>query len=203
MRPCERQRRLIRSYAAEHGLSLPDELLYRDNGLSAWTPGNRRDRDWDRMLADGKAGRFGGLLVWKLDRFARNIRDGEDLIDLGVLIDGPDTGRLDLRTSHGKSVFRKQIEAATHSSNETSDKVRAAFADMVASGYRVGGSGPPVRLRDPQPRPTLDDGYDDDDERRRRGRAHRPGRRGARGRGRDHPRAGRAAAPGGHGAGDG
>ena len=93
------------------------------------------------MLADGKAGRFGGLLVWKLDRFARNVRDGEDLIDLGVLVDGPDTGRIDLRTSHGKSVFRKQIEAATHSSNETSDKVRAAFADMLASGYRVGGSG--------------------------------------------------------------
>jgi site-specific DNA recombinase len=79
--------------------------------------------------------------VWKLDRFARNIRDGEDLIDLGVLIDGPDTGRIDLRTAHGKSVFRKQIEAATHASNETSEKVRAAFADMLADGYRVGGSG--------------------------------------------------------------
>ncbi|HET6189486.1 MAG TPA: recombinase family protein [Trebonia sp.] len=137
----ERQRRLNRAYAAERGLTLPDELLYRDNGLSAWKPDGRRDRDWDRMLIDGKAGRFGGLLVWKLDRFARNIRDGEDLIDLGVLVDGPDTGRLDLRTAHGKSVFRKQIEAATHSSNETSEKVRAAFADMLASGYRVGGSG--------------------------------------------------------------
>ena len=136
----ERQRRLIKAYAAEHDLSLPDELLYRDNGLSAWKPGNRRDRDWDRMLADGKAGRFGGLLVWKLDRFARNIRDGEDLIDLGVLIDGPETGRIDLRTAHGKSTFRKQIEAATHASNETSEKVRAAFADMLADGYRVGGS---------------------------------------------------------------
>ena len=93
------------------------------------------------MLADGKAGRFGGLLVWKLDRFARNIRDGEDLIDLGVLLDGPDSGRIDLRTAHGKSVVRKQFEAATHLSNETSEKVRAAFADMLASGYRVGGSG--------------------------------------------------------------
>ena len=71
------------------------------------------------MIRPGKAGRFGGLLVWKLDRFARNIRDGEDLLDLGVLIDGPDSGRIDLRTAHGMSTFRKQIEAAPHASNET------------------------------------------------------------------------------------
>jgi site-specific DNA recombinase len=164
----QRQLRLIRDHAAGHGLSLPGELVYRDNGQSAWTPGNRHDLDWDRMLREGKAGRFGGLLVWKLDRFARNIRDGEDLIDLGVLVDGPDTGRIDLRTSHGKSVFRKQIEAATNSSNETSDKVRAAFADMVASGYRVGGSG---RLFGFEilSRVDLDDGYDDDEDEDREG----------------------------------
>ena len=160
----QRQLRLIRAYADEHGLSLPDELVYRDNGQSAWTPGNRRDRDWDRMLADGKAGRFGGLLVWKLDRFARNIRDGEDLIDLGVLADGPDTGRIDLRTSHGKSMFRKQIEAATNSSNETSDKVRAAFADMVASGYRVGGSGRLFGFEILSRATPDDDGYDGEDD---------------------------------------
>ena len=138
----ERQRRLIRAHADEHRLTLPAELMFRDNGRSAWEgKGNRGRDDWDAMLRAGRAGKFGGLLVWKLDRFARNIRDGEDLIDLGVLIDGPDSGRIDLGTAHGKSVFRKQIEAATHASNETSEKVRAAFADMVASGYRVGGSG--------------------------------------------------------------
>jgi site-specific DNA recombinase len=135
----ERQLRLIRAYADEHGLNLPDDLIYRDNGRTAWKQGNRPD--WDRMLADGKAGRFGGLLTWKLDRFARNVRDGEDLLDLGVLLDGPDSGRIDLRRAHGKSVFRKQIEAATHSSNETSEKVKAAFDDMRQNGYRIGGSG--------------------------------------------------------------
>ena len=156
----ERQLRLIRAYAAERGLNLPDELVYRDNGRSAWTQGTRPD--WDRMLADAKAGKFGGLLTWKLDRFARNVRDGEDLVDLGVLLDGPDSGRIDLRTSHGQSVVRKQFEAAMHSSNETSDKVRAAFADMVESGYRVGGSGRlfgfEILSR------VVDDDYDDDED---------------------------------------
>ena len=116
----ERQLRLIRAYADEHGLILPDELVYRDNGRTAWKQGNRPG--WDLMLADGKTGRFGGLLTWKLDRFSRNVRDGEDLLDLGVLLDGPDSGRIDVRTAHGMSVFRKQIESATHYSNETSEE---------------------------------------------------------------------------------
>ena len=174
----ERQLRLIRAYAAEHGLVLPEELIYRDNGRSAWKPGKgNRGPTGTGMLADGKAGRFGGLLVWKLDRFARNVRDGEDLIDLGVLLDGPDSGRIDLRTAHGKSVFRKQIESATHASNETSEKVRAAFADMLASGYRVGGSGRLFGFEVLSLAELDDWGDEDDDE----GRAHRPGRRGARG----------------------
>ena len=192
----ERQRRLIRGHADERGLDLLAELMFRDNGRSAWEGKDNRGRDgWDAMLAAGKAGKFGGLLVWKLDRFARNIRDGEDLIDLGVLVDGPDTGRIDLRTAHGKSVFRKQIESATHASNETSEKVRAAFADMLASGYRVGGSGrlfgfeilslaeldaAAIRRRRRS--------------RRRRARADRTGRRGPRDRSRDRARAGPAAA---------
>jgi DNA invertase Pin-like site-specific DNA recombinase len=146
----ERQLRLIRDYASEHGLDLPDTLVYRDNGRSAWRKPRRNGEPeppaperpgWEAMLADGRAGEFGGLLVWKLDRFARNVRDGEDLLDLAVLLDGPESGRIDLRKAHGRSEFRKQIEAAQHASDETSEKVRATFADMKASGYRIGGGG--------------------------------------------------------------
>jgi site-specific DNA recombinase len=154
----ERQLRLIRAYADQHGLNLPDELVYRDNGRSAW----KGDRPgWDRMLADAKTARFGGLLVWKLDRFARNIRDGEDLVDLAVLLNGPDTGRIDTRTAYGMSTFRKQIEAATHASNETSEKVKTTFADMLADGYRVGGSG---RLFGFEILSRTETGRDDDDD---------------------------------------
>lgn len=135
-----RQVRLIREYAEAHGLNLPEELIYVDPGRSAWKKDGARPA-WDAMLAAGTAGRFGGLLTWKLDRFARNVRDGEDLVDLGLLLDGPASGRIDTRTAHGKSVVRKQFEAATNYSDETSEKVRAAFADMLAGGYRIGGSG--------------------------------------------------------------
>jgi hypothetical protein len=46
-----------------------------------------------------------------------------------------------LRTNAGLSRFNAQIEHARATSHETSEKVRAAFADMLAGGYRIGGSG--------------------------------------------------------------
>ena len=140
----QRQRALIKEHAAGRGLNLPDHLIFCDNGRSGWQrPGGPPPHrpEWERMLQAGKAEMFGGLLVWKVDRFARNVRDGEDLLDLGVLLDGPDSGRIDLRTAAGQSVFRKQVEAGTDSSNLTSERVRRAFADMLGHGYRVGGSG--------------------------------------------------------------
>ena len=164
----QRQVRLIRAHAAGHGLNLPEHLIFCDNGRSGWQkPGGPPPvrPQWDRMIAAGRAGDFGGLLTWKLDRFARNVRDGADLADLRVLLDGPDTGRIDLRTAHGLSTFHQQIEAAQHSSHETSEKVRAAFADMLASGYRVGGSGRLFGFEILSLTELDDgDGYDDDED---------------------------------------
>jgi DNA invertase Pin-like site-specific DNA recombinase len=140
----ERQLALIHAYATEHGLALDEELVFSDNGRSGWQkPGGPPPHrpQWDAMIAAGKAGRFGGLLTWKIDRFTRNPRDGEDLADLGLLLDGPASGRIDLRTAAGLSTFRKQVEAAAYGSHETQEKVRAAQADMLARGYRIGGSG--------------------------------------------------------------
>lgn len=140
----QRQVALIRADAAGHGLNLPEHLIWIENGRSAWQePGGPPPYRpvWDEMIKAGKAGLFGGLRTWKVDRFTRNVLDGEQLGDLRVVLDGPECARMDLRTAHGLSEFRKQVEAAAHGSHETSEKVNAAFADMLAHGYRVGGSG--------------------------------------------------------------
>src|SRR5438045_4115686 len=63
----DRQIRLIRAYADEHGLNLPEHLIFSDNGRSGWQkPGGSPPvrPDWDRMIAAGKAGEFAGLLTW-------------------------------------------------------------------------------------------------------------------------------------------
>jgi DNA invertase Pin-like site-specific DNA recombinase len=140
----ERQMTLIRTYAEQHGLVLDEHLVFTENGRSAWwKPGGPRPVRpvWDAMIAAGRAGRFGGLLTWKLDRFARDHYDGQDLIHLGVLLDGPETGRIDPRTNDGQTRLNTKVEAARAYSHEISEKVGAAFAAMLADGYRVGGSG--------------------------------------------------------------
>lgn len=139
-----RQLALIKAHAARRGLDLPDHLIFVDNGRSGWQkPGGPPPHrpEWDQMIRLGKAGMFGGLLTWKVDRFTRNPRDGEDLADLTLVLDGPECSRMDLRTAAGLSTFRKQVEAAANYSHEISEKVRAAFSDMLAHGYRIGGSG--------------------------------------------------------------
>jgi hypothetical protein len=140
----QRQLALIKAHAAERGLNLPEHLIFCDNGLSGWQkPGGPPPHrpEWDRMLQAGKAGLFGGLLTWKVDRFTRSPRDGEDLADLSLVLDGPECARMDLRTAPGLSEFRREVESAARYSHEISEKVRTAFADMLAHGYRVGGSG--------------------------------------------------------------
>ena len=140
----QRQRMLVKAYAAEHGLSLPDELIFEDNGRSGWQkPGGPPPHrpDWERMIRAGKDGRFGGLLTWKLDRFARNVRDGEDLADLGVLLDGPVPGRIDLRTADGLSHFRQQIEAAP-STPRTRRRKRSAPRSPTCSPAATASAGP-------------------------------------------------------------
>src|SRR6516164_9074202 len=75
-----RQRAPIKAHAAEHGLNLPEHLIFCDPGRSAWQrPGGPPPHrpQWDQMLQAGKAGLFGGLLTWKVDRFTRSPRDGE------------------------------------------------------------------------------------------------------------------------------
>ena len=137
----QRQLRLIREHAAGHGLKLPDELIYRDNGQSAWTPGNRH-----RSRLGPDAGRWQG----------REVRRPAGLEAGPVRPQRPRRGRPDRPRGLGRwaglgpdrpAQLAREVgvpqadRGGPHSSNETWDKVRAAFADMVASGYRVGGSG--------------------------------------------------------------
>ena len=140
----QRQLALIKAHAAERGLNLPEHLIFCDNGRSGWQkPGGPPPHrpEWEMMLQAGKAGLFGGLLTWKVDRFTRSPRDGEDLADLSLVLDGPECARMDLRTAPGLSEFRREVESAARYSHEISEKVRTAFTDMLALGYRVGGSG--------------------------------------------------------------
>jgi len=66
------QLKVVRSYAAQHGYLLPEEYVFRDDGVS----GRRADKRpaFNRMIAAAKQkpAPFCAVLLWKFSRFARN-----------------------------------------------------------------------------------------------------------------------------------
>ncbi|MGX7680876.1 recombinase family protein [Jatrophihabitans sp. DSM 45814] len=138
-----RQQREIRAYAAEHGLPISEAHVFVDNHLSAWKRKGAIRPDWQRLMAVARAGEVQGVLIWKLDRFTRAPRDMEDLIDLAELhsvgIDGPNSGYIDLTTAAGRQQARGAAAQAAAESDNTSERSRAALADLARAGYPLAG----------------------------------------------------------------
>lgn len=137
----ERQEAIIRKWAAEQGIPVSERHVYPDNDLSAWKSDGKRGH-WNLMLAAAARREFPGILTYKLDRFARNGPDGYELIRLGetgLIIDGPNSGRINLRTAQGRKVFRDAISAAEFESDNTSERARDALAERIANGLQLGG----------------------------------------------------------------
>ena len=66
----EGQLHVCEKYAAEHGMQIVAHYIDR-----ATTGTNDNRPEFQRMIADSKSGKFDGVLVYKLDRFARNRYD--------------------------------------------------------------------------------------------------------------------------------
>ncbi|MBO5221788.1 MAG: recombinase family protein [Clostridia bacterium] len=66
------QLKLIRDYCARNDLSLPDELVFYDDGISAKSVKKRKQFNDMIALAKQKNPPFTVILVWKFSRFARN-----------------------------------------------------------------------------------------------------------------------------------
>ena len=65
----EIQLRQVSQLAEREGITVA--RTYRDEAVSGWKTGRREE--FDRMLDDAEAGLFDVLLVYKMDRFARNV----------------------------------------------------------------------------------------------------------------------------------
>lgn len=68
----ESQIKLLRDYAKKHDLILPDEFIFRDDGISG--RGVKKRTAFQEMIAAAKSDQdlFSVILVWKFSRFARN-----------------------------------------------------------------------------------------------------------------------------------
>ena len=104
-------------------LGLPEGEVLVDPGRSAWNPAVKRPA-WDELMDRLGRGVSGGMIVFDLERFTRQPKDGERMIDLaasGLLVLDSES-EYDLRTPNGKKAFRDGINAAAYYSDRLSTR---------------------------------------------------------------------------------
>jgi DNA invertase Pin-like site-specific DNA recombinase len=115
---------------------------YIDNDVSAFKRGVRRP-EWERMMNDLEAGVIGGVIVYDLDRFARQPKDLERALD--IFTTNPDLvfatvqGDINLMTPDGITMARVMVAFANKASMDTARRVRRKHLEQAMEGQAVGG----------------------------------------------------------------
>jgi len=122
-----------RAVLGERGLPVGE--VWVDPGKSAWDPKVYRD-GWEAMMARLESGEAGGVIVYDLERFARQLADGERLVRAAerglVVLDSE--GSYDLRKPGDKKNFRNAIVSAEYYSDLLKVKTRRGKAAKAREG---------------------------------------------------------------------
>ena len=124
---------VCRAVLDERGL--PAGQTWVDDGKSAWNPEVYRE-DWEAMMARLEDGLAGGVIVFDLERFARQLKDGERLVkaaERGLLVLDSEK-EYDLTKPGGKRDFRNAIVAAEYYSDQLRVKVKRGKRAKAMSG---------------------------------------------------------------------
>ena len=108
---------------------------YNDNNTSAYNGEERKE--FERLLADIKAGRINAIVCWHPDRLYRRVKDLERLVEIterGVQIATVNAGDIDLSTSSGRMNTRILGSVAQQESEHKGERRVAANADRAANG---------------------------------------------------------------------
>jgi site-specific DNA recombinase len=135
----KRQEPPCRAFIADHGWQVAE--VYIDDNRSAWREGIRRD-DFERVLADVRAGRLDAIVSWQMYRLLRRVDDASAIIKIakqyGTTVANVG-GELDLSTAAGRKTFYELAVAAEHASDLASERLRLKHAELAADGKWEGG----------------------------------------------------------------
>jgi len=124
-------------------LGLEEGKVLVDPGRSAWNPVVKRPA-WDELMDRFERGLSGGVIVFDLERFTRQPKDGERMIELaatGLLVLDSES-EYDLRTPNGKKAFRDGINAAAYYSDRLSTRTARGKKLKAMTGKPNGSSRP-------------------------------------------------------------
>ncbi|HEY9524407.1 MAG TPA: recombinase family protein [Thermopolyspora sp.] len=139
----QRQREDCEALAARLGLHVLD--VYSDNDTSAYRLRKPRP-DYQRLLADLKAGRASTVLAWHTDRLHRRNVELEEYIAVsekhGILTHTVKTGPIDLSTPSGQMNARIVGAVAQFESAHKADRISRKKTQMAEDGEWRGGRRP-------------------------------------------------------------
>jgi site-specific DNA recombinase len=138
----QRQEPPCRAFCAAQGWEVVE--VYVDDNRSAWRKGVKRD-DFERLLADVRAGKRDAIVTWQADRLLRRVDDASAIVAIakahGTIIANVG-GTIDLSTASGRKKFYDLAVASEFASDLTSERVRLKHLELAVEGKFSGGSRP-------------------------------------------------------------
>ena len=136
------QREALTAYAKEHNMQIVD--VYADEGITARKALNKR-LQFQRLMSDVKQGKIDLILVTKLDRWFRNIKDYHNTQEIlekhncnwRTIYESYDTS-----TSSGRLHINIMLSVNQDECDRTSERIKAVFKHKLDKKEAVSGSLP-------------------------------------------------------------
>ena len=136
------QKELLTEYAVSHGYEFVD--YYADEGLTARKKLQNR-KDFQRLLGDVRQDKIDLILVTKLDRWFRNVRDyhntqavlEEHHCNWKTILEDYDTS-----TADGQLKINIMLAVAQNESDRTSERIKVVFEHKRRNGEHITGKPP-------------------------------------------------------------
>lgn len=141
-----RQETEIRELIASDGRTEP-VLVYTDNDITA--AGKKKRPEYERMVADIRAGRVSAVYAWKSDRVIRKMQDLLDFMEACGSKGGPDarvpfrtvrSGHYDFHTASGKMLAQILTSVAEYEINQAVERIQSKTRQRREAGEYYMGS---------------------------------------------------------------
>lgn len=116
--------------------------IYADEGKTARTKLNNRT-ELLKLIEDAKNGNFNRIVFWRLDRWFRNIKDYykvQEILDKYNVDWECTSEEYNTTTSNGRLHLNIKLSIAQNESDQTSDRIKFNFENMVKNGRAITGN---------------------------------------------------------------
>ena len=138
----ESQRSRLTDWCNEHHYQIVD--IYADEGKSARTKISNR-KELNRLLDDVVNDKVDRIVIWRLDRWFRNVADYyriQDILDKNNVDWECSDEDFNTSTSNGRLYLNIKLSIAQNESDQTSDRIKFNFENMVKNKRPISGALP-------------------------------------------------------------